>query len=361
MMGMKRAALALLYSLLALLVGELSSRAFLGLPVVRDEGRFHDDLSWRRSWVRRHHRGAQIRFGFDRYDPTTGWRPQHGLRDVRVFGGKTLNTNSRGFRGMAEYALGKQANKTRILVLGDSFTFGEDVSDTETYPHDLQELMPSAEVINMGVHGYGHDQMLLLLKEEGPRYEPSIVMLGFVEHDIERNATGVRDYAKPRFVVDGGALVLVGSPVPRPDEIVQWDWARPRLYDIWSIGAHEAQKWTGAREAEERVLTGRILEEIVRVVVGLHATPLIVYLPVGAEITSHADRTEGERFLFHFCESDPAARCLSVRPYFTDEAARGTELKAAGHWEPAEHLVAARAIRDYLTTEAGLCCAGPDG
>src|SRR5436309_2009697 len=149
-MGMKGVARALTYALLVLVVCELLSRGFLGLPVVRDPGRFHDDLSWRRSWVHRHDRGDVIRFGFDRYDPTVGWRPQPDLRDVKVFGDKRLNTNSRGFRGTAEYASGGQGNKTRILVLGDSFTFGEDVSDTETYSHDLQALMPSAEVINAG-------------------------------------------------------------------------------------------------------------------------------------------------------------------------------------------------------------------
>jgi hypothetical protein len=247
---MKRVAGFLLYALFVLLVCELSSRALLGLPLIRDPGRFHDELSWRRSWVSRHQRGDEIRFGFDRYDPSTGWRLQPDLRDLNVFGGKILNTNSRGFRGREEYASGRQANKTRILVLGDSFTFGEGVSDTETYSHDLQELMPSAEVINMGVHGCGHDQILLLLKEEGPRYEPSIVMLGFVEHDMERNLVGFRDYAKPRFVVDRGTLTLVGSPVPRPEEILRSDWARPRLYDMWSIAAHEVRKWTGSAERQ---------------------------------------------------------------------------------------------------------------
>src|SRR5262245_47270071 len=105
---------------------------------------------------------------------------------------------------------------SRIVVLGDSFTFGEEVSDTETYPHLLQELLPTVEVINLGVHGYGHDQMLVLFREEGSKYEPSLVVLGFVASDMERNLMGFRDYAKPRFVVTGGELRLVGTPVPHP-------------------------------------------------------------------------------------------------------------------------------------------------
>ena len=52
-------------------------------------------------------------------------------------------------------------------MLGDSFTFGEDVGDDETYSHHLEQLLPGTEVINLGVHGYGHDQMLIYLREEG--------------------------------------------------------------------------------------------------------------------------------------------------------------------------------------------------
>jgi hypothetical protein len=41
-------------------------------------------------------------------------------------------------------------------------------------------MLPHTEVINMGVHGYGHDQMLILFGEEGVKYEPDIVILGFL-------------------------------------------------------------------------------------------------------------------------------------------------------------------------------------
>jgi hypothetical protein len=57
------------------------------------------------------------------------------------------------------------------------------------------------EVLNLGVHGYGHDQMLLYLREEGLRYRPDVVLLGFVQIDMPRNQLSFRDYAKPRFGV----------------------------------------------------------------------------------------------------------------------------------------------------------------
>ena len=117
-------------------------------------------------------------------------------------------------------------------MLGDSFTFGEDVGDDETYSHHLEQLLPGTEVINLGVHGYGHDQMLIYLREEGVRYRPDVVILGFLTGDMERNVLSFRDYAKPRFVLDGGKLALRNSPVPPPAEMAaaeKWrsKFARP--------------------------------------------------------------------------------------------------------------------------------------
>jgi len=51
------------------------------------------------------------------------------------------------------------------------------VSDNETYSYYLQKMLPNAEIINMGVHGYGHDQMLIYLEEEGVKYKPDIFII----------------------------------------------------------------------------------------------------------------------------------------------------------------------------------------
>jgi hypothetical protein len=86
--------------------------------------------------------------------------------------------------------------------------------------------LPSAEIINMGVHGYGQDQMLIFLQEEGIKYKPDIVILGFITADMSRNILQFRDYTKPRFIVERGRLQLIGSPVPPPEYFLKWEWAR---------------------------------------------------------------------------------------------------------------------------------------
>ena len=112
-----------------------------------------DELSWRRAWISRHQNtGKEIYYKFDIYASSRGWISKPNLRDMEVFNRKVLNTNSKGFRGKNEYPYRKVQDKVRILVLGDSFTFGDEVSDNETYSYYLQEMIPHAEVINLGVH-----------------------------------------------------------------------------------------------------------------------------------------------------------------------------------------------------------------
>ena len=109
-------------------------------------------------------------------------KPQR-RKDIRQ---QDFKYNSRGLRGKRDFPYTKNKNKVRILILGDSFTFGDEVSDDETYSARLQAMLPHTEIINMGVHGYGHDQMLILLKEEGIKYQPDIVILGFLALDMSK-------------------------------------------------------------------------------------------------------------------------------------------------------------------------------
>ncbi len=62
-----------------------------------------------------------------------------------------VTTNAQGLRMDRELTFPKQ--KQRILLLGDSFTFGK-VDDVDTYPAFLQARLPGREVINAGVSGY---------------------------------------------------------------------------------------------------------------------------------------------------------------------------------------------------------------
>ncbi|HSE90241.1 MAG TPA: hypothetical protein VLJ79_28795 [Candidatus Binatia bacterium] len=331
---------------------EGSARLVFSIPQIGKRLQANEDYTYRRNWVHEHQTfGIEAYYTFDMYDPSKGWVPKPNLRDVKAFNNKILNTNSKGLRGKKNFPYTKNKEKVRILILGDSFTFGDEVSDDETYSHYLQEMLPHTEVINMGVHGYGHDQMLILLKEEGVKYQPDIVILGFLPLDMSRNLLEFRDFAKPRFVLESGQLKLTGIPVPRPEDILQWDWIRPRLIDIFSNIRHKVKKELGLQEKEMKDITTAILTDMIRVVEGIHAIPIFAYLPRGREIAKDIAVLEDEVFMFSVCQLNEKAKCFSTRPYFAEKIAKGETFKSSGHWEPAGHLAAAEAIKRYLVDE----------
>lgn len=101
----------------------------------------------------------------------------------------TISTNSLGLRS-DEITLEKPAGVTRILMLGDSYTFGHYVNDNETYPAVLQRLLreqgKNVEVINAGyADGFETDQIYVWLLNQGLLFQPDIIVYGFfIGNDI---------------------------------------------------------------------------------------------------------------------------------------------------------------------------------
>lgn len=211
-------------------------------------------------------------------------------------------------------------------------------------------MLPHTEVVNMGMHGYGHDQMLILFREEGVRYAPDIVLLGFVSSDMDRNMLDFRDYAKPKYVWQAGALVLTGTPVARPEETIARDWTRIRsvemLAGMWEMLVRTAGRY--GRETED--MTTAILGNIAAEARGIGATPLFVFLPTGLEMTSPSP-SPAETYLLSTCAADLHVECFTVRPSFGAQAASGADFDPYKHWPPLGHRAAAEAIRDHLIAE----------
>jgi hypothetical protein len=147
-------------------------------------------------------RGAEV------YSERYGWelRPGFGalLHDVPT------TVNARGYRG-ALHPYEKTPGKTRLLMLGDSVAFGFGVRDFETFSYLLEHRGDRYEVVNLSVEGYGTDQELLVLEQEGLRYHPDVVVLNVcVANDPLDNFLPRWWYwrPKPHFTWDGRRLVL---------------------------------------------------------------------------------------------------------------------------------------------------------
>jgi lysophospholipase L1-like esterase len=354
----RRAALAAAYALGLLMFFEASARLALSVDVFFARAVGEDDASWRLRWVRRQKGATRIYYTFDVHHPSRGWALKPGLREEAVFRGKALSSNSRGLRGSREFALEKPAGVTRILAFGDSFTFGEDVGDEEAWPRRLEAKLPGVEVLNFGVHGYGHDQMLLYLQEEGLRYHPDVVLLGFLSDDMERNLLAFRDYAKPRYVLEGGRLRLTHVPVPPPEQMLAGEPWRPKSGDLLSMLWGRARAVSGARDRETRQLTLALLDAMVETIHAAGARPAFAYLPVYGEITrTDMAMTSRERFFFSYCRQR-GVQSLYLQRFFLARQKRGATLKAYGHWGAEEHDTAAEGMAAYLL-EKGLVPSSP--
>ena len=109
------------------------------------------------------------------------------------FAGVPVHINSLELRDNREYALEKKPKTFRILVLGDSVTFGHGSVYEHTYPYLLEQQLrrwrPEVDwqVWNAAVPGYNTSQELAQLLEVGPRFNPDLVVIGFFDNDIMDN------------------------------------------------------------------------------------------------------------------------------------------------------------------------------
>ncbi len=145
--------------------------------------------------------------------PTRGWTPKAHVAETNP----PCHTNGRGLRGTSEYVF--QPDKYVILAVGDSFTFGAEAADQDAWPCVLESLDSRFQVINLGVSGYGLDQMYITLRETMGEYKPALVLFAPIAEDLHRSLLSFRGYRKPRFVLDGEKrLQLTNVPIGEPGE-----------------------------------------------------------------------------------------------------------------------------------------------
>jgi len=105
---------------------------------------------------------------------------------------KYYKENKFGFRD-SEFELNPSPNTQRILVLGDSFTYGMGIKKgSDTYPKVLERLLNKNsidnkhfQVINAAKKGYNTAQEFYLLKTIGIAQNPDLVILGYYINDTE--------------------------------------------------------------------------------------------------------------------------------------------------------------------------------
>ena len=119
-------------------------------------------------------------------DPLIGHehRPNADVQLMRV----RVTTNSEGFRD-EEITVDKPPGTLRIMMLGDSITFGWGAKQDETVAARLRHAWSNAdrkvEVINTGVGNYNTIMEVEFFLTRGYRFNPDVVVLNYFINDAE--------------------------------------------------------------------------------------------------------------------------------------------------------------------------------
>lgn len=111
---------------------------------------------------------------------------------ARALGNTDLVTNSLGFRDV-EYPATSPEGNVRLVVLGDSFTFGHAVSFdnvfTEVMERDLSQRFSPAgvEVINFGVCGFTVEDAVGVYLDIARKLQPDVAVLAIITDDLNLN------------------------------------------------------------------------------------------------------------------------------------------------------------------------------
>lgn len=278
---------------------------------------------------------------WDRYDPDLGWSL------IPSAAGPGITVNAQGFRARRVIEIPKPSDLRRVVILGDSFTFGLEVSDGEEFPARLDRLLaPQGESVNLGVEGYGIDQMLLRFERDGLPLNPDVAVMAVILDDFGRadHAVAVTGHAKPRFLSTPGGLTLSNVPVPekggaRPAAGVRgffaMDWALPTLARRALVAENPDQ--AGEFSPLQRAILRRFRDRAL----GAGSRFLVMLIPVGAEWEKNpaSRREELERF----CREEGIA-LLDLFPILEAIGGMGYH----GHPPPRVHDRIARALRAEL-------------
>ena len=135
--------------------------------------------------------------GIVEFDPDLIWRLKPRSSGI-------LATNELGFRDSSY----KPNSDYKILLLGDSVSWGDGVEMKQSYPFLLEEMLnrnypgKTFEIINTGVPGYSTFQQLIYLKKDGIKLKPNMIIHQFCLNDVVQRFSVLFEY--------GGDNVFLG-------------------------------------------------------------------------------------------------------------------------------------------------------
>lgn len=310
------------------------------------------------------------------YDDLMGWTVGQNRRSADGL----YHSSSEGLRAPhAGMSFAKLTKKTRIALVGNSYTFGEEVAYEDTWGYLLEKALGSKfEVLNFGVPGYGVDQAYLRFEKDVHQWKPDVVIFSFISNDVERTMavysplsypSWASPFSKPRFILRDGDLKKLNVPPITPEAIFasgrisdlpfleyergyrQSDWRHSWVHS--SYLARAVMTWFPRWEAvgpdvsiEALVrVNGAILKTFAQSAAQMGAVPVVVYHPRReVDASRNSNVRLGRRVLeaagVPYTEPTSCLRELNPADWFIPHG--------GGHYSPQGNAAVAKCLVDVV-------------
>jgi hypothetical protein len=271
-----------------------------------------------------------------RSDAQTGWSNAPNLRTTRINAAGeewSIRTDQSGQRLIVHNPHAKR----RILILGDSLSFGEGVDINDRFDVKMLPSLPGVRVVNTGVSGYGTDQEYVAYRNWRHLLEPAdtvLIVLNWTDYyDVLRRRFFGR--AKPYFEKVDGSYVLRPPPITLLERWSDWSLVARVAARFVDRTEEPAPESLDPRQSIEiiRFVLGRIREEApsgVRVVLAHQGTRDFLKPELGLSSTI-------------FCEF--ADICIDLDDVL---AADQAHFLPDDHWSASGHAAVAQALLKVL-------------
>lgn len=281
-------------------------------------------------------------------DPDVGWVVLPNLDLVRKNpAGERwhVRTSARGFRSQADEF--REGSSLRVLVLGDSFVFGQGVALEERFDSRFGVAHPDWSIVNQGVMGYGTDQQLIAAREGiGELRAGDVLLIVSYQNDLvdlmRRSHSG---RAKPWFEIENGDLIEHAPQIGFAETVRDQSYLMARLLAMLAQTtlAHDEADLRLSGRVYRRLIEERTADAIargVRVVLAYHTSPVF------DDPETQTVRRAFESAVTRTCKS-PRVECVAL-----DDALMATRgpfpFQRDGHWNAAGHAVVASALDSTL-------------
>jgi hypothetical protein len=308
------------------------------------------------------------------YDQFLGWtvRPNLKSRNGLYF------TDQRGIRiQRPATTIATSSSACRIALVGDSHTFGTELTFETTWGYHLEQALPAGcQVLNFGVGGYSLGQMYLRYLHDVRPSHPNMVILALSSGSASRTM-GVYGlnmfprsipWAQPRFQIRDRKLVPINLPLPTEETLasagsmselpfIEYDWhylpgkwELPqwhyfynsylfRLYTTWfPIWRHEM------RGDSEESLNHELLQSFMRTAQAEGATPLLIYLP---DKTDYQEPIHNETSSLRILRTS-GIEYFDLRKCLDAIAPNERFIPQGDHYSPAGSSAIARCVADEI-------------